>query len=176
MHRESSRQQTVVALGLIALGIAARALPHPPNVTPLTAIALLGGVYLGKRWGMLLPLAILAVSDVLIGWHPTVPFTWSAFALTGLLSWWVRKQPGMARIVLAAFGGSWLFFLITNFGVWAATDLYPKTAAGVWQCYVAALPFWRNSLVGDVVCTAALFGFCAWFLTPKTSQANVLPH
>jgi hypothetical protein len=164
-------RRTLVVLGLIVVGVLARTLPHPPNVTPLTAIALLGGVYLTRRWTILLPLTIVALSDSVIGWHSTVPFTWSAFALTGLVSWWVRVRPSMARIVTGSLSGSLVFFLLTNFGVWATQNLYPKTIEGLWQCYVAALPFLRNSLIGDVVCTAVLFGACGWLLSLKKPEA-----
>ena len=147
--------------GLLLLGIVARLVPHPPNATPVMAIALFGGAYLSKRWAILLPLAILLISDVLIGWHNTVPFTWGAFVLTGLLAWWVRARPGAGRILLAALGGSALFFLVTNFGVWWVGELYPRTRAGLWECYVAAIPFYRNTLLGDLSYTTALFGLYA---------------
>ena len=147
-----------LVIGLVLLGVASRLVPHPWNATPVMAIALFGGTYLAKRWAILLPLAIVAISDVLIGWHSTVPFTWGAFLLTGLLAWWVRPNPNGSRILVGALAGSVLFFLITNFGVWVAGDLYPRTADGLWQCYVAAIPFFRTSLMGDLVYTAVLFG------------------
>ncbi len=157
MRAQQDQHHSWTIYGLILLGITARLVPHPPNVTPVMAIALFAGTYLSKRSALLLPLAILAVSDLLIGWHQTVPFTWSAFVLTGALGWWVRRHPGASRILLGAAGGSLLFFLVTNFGVWATQDLYPRTISGLWQCYVAAIPFFRNSLIGDLIYTAALF-------------------
>ena len=81
---------SLIIIGLILLGIVARLAPHPPNATPLMAIALFGGTYLAKRWSILLPLIIVATSDLIIGWHDTVLFTWGAFALTGVIAWWVR--------------------------------------------------------------------------------------
>lgn len=151
MHRK-------LVIGFILMGVVARLVPHPPNATPLMAIALFGGTYLAKRWAILLPLAIVAVSDALIGWHDTIPFTWGAFALTGMLAWWVRQRPSASRILGGALCGSLLFFVITNFGVWVAGTLYPRTADGLWQCYVAAIPFFRNTVMGNLVYTVALFG------------------
>ena len=147
-----------LVMGLILLGIVTRLIPHPWNATPVMAIALFGGTYLSKRWGILLPLAIVAISDVLIGWHGTVPFTWGAFALTGMLGWWIQRRPSAARILGGALGGSLLFFVVSNFGVWTLGDLYPMTPAGLWICYVAGLPFFRATLLGDLVYTVALFG------------------
>ena len=136
-------------IGLMMLGIVARLVPHAWNATPLTAIALLGGTYLAKRWAILLPLIIVAASDAILGWHNTILFTWAAFALTGVIGLWVRQRPHISRIATGALIGSGLFFLITNFGVWIAGELYARTLAGLQQCFIAAIPFWRNTLVGD---------------------------
>ena len=154
-----------VAFGLIVIGILARFLPHPPNVTPLTAMALFGGAALSAGWAVGLPLITVILSDMVIGLHDVVAFTWSAFALTGLLGWWLRRQPSAGHIVLASAAGSTLFFLVSNFGVWLIGDagtMYPKTLQGLWLCYEAALPFFRNALIGDVVYTVGIFGVYAW--------------
>jgi signal transduction histidine kinase len=158
MTHGHDRQPLWLPLGFIALGILSRLVPHPWNVTPVMAIALFGGTVLSPRWAILLPLSIVAASDVLIGWHNTVPFTWGAFVLTGALAWWVRRSPGPKRVFAGSLAGSTLFFLLTNFGVWLNGDLYPRTAEGFWQCYAAAVPFFRNALAGNLIFTAVLFG------------------
>ena len=155
------RRSMGLVYGLIFLGVVSRLVPHPWNATPLTAIALFGGTYLSKRWSILLPLAIVALSDLVLGWHSTIPFTWGAFAATGVLGWWLRSRPSAGRIIAGSLFGSVIFFLVTNFGVWAAQTLYPKTVSGLWECYVAGIPFFRNALAGDLVYTAALFGMFA---------------
>ena len=160
-HSEHSTPSGLV-YGLLLLGIVARLVPHPWNATPLTAIALFGGVYLSKRWAIVLPLGIVAVSDIALGWHTTMPFTWGTFAIIGMLAWWVRSHLSVARIAAGSLAGSTLFFLVTNFGVWLTQALYPHTAGGLWQCYMAGVPFFRNALVGDLVYTAALFGLYAF--------------
>ena len=158
--------------GLIALGVLARLLPHPHNVTPLTAMALFGGAYLSRRWGILLPLAIVVLSDLVLGFHDVMAFTWGAFALIGLAGWWLRRQPRAGRVVFASVAGSTMFFLVTNFGVWLLGDqgtMYPKTLEGLWTCYIAALPFFRNALLGDVVYTSSFFGLYAWMTSRRLS-------
>ena len=156
--------------GLLLMGILARFAPHPANATPLLAIALFGGAYLPKRWGILLPLGIVALTDFALGWHVTVPFTWGAFALVGFLGWWIRTNPSAARILGGTLAGAVLFYLITNFGVWVVRDFYPRTPAGLWECYVAALPFFRNALAGDIIYVTALFGTYAIATRPRLAH------
>ena len=158
MESPAARTRSVLIYGLLALGIIARLVPHAWNATPLTAIALFGGTYLPKRWAILLPLAVIACSDIALGWHATIPFTWGATAATGLLAWWLRPHPSAGRVAAASLAGSGFFFLVTNFGVWLTQDLYPRTAAGLWACYAAGVPFFRNGLWGDLAYTAVLFG------------------
>jgi hypothetical protein len=134
-------------------------------MTPLTAIALFGGTYLGKGWSVALPLLTVALSDLVIGLHDVVVFTWASVALTGLLGWWIRTRPSVRRMVTASLLGSTIFFAVTNFGVWLFGDggtMYPKTVAGIAQCYIAAVPFYRNALLGDLIYTSAIFGLYAW--------------
>lgn len=156
--RTKSRGSPWLVYALILMGAIARLVPHAWNTTPVMAIALFAGAYLPKRWGILVPLAIVAATDWIIGWHNTVAFTWAAFALCGSLGFWIRKKHTLGRIVVAALGGSVLFFLITNFGVWLVGELYPRTIDGLWACFIAAIPFFRNSLAGDLLYTAAFFG------------------
>lgn len=149
---------TALVIGLIVLGIFSRLVPHPWNATPVMAIALFGGTYLPRRWGVLLPLAIVMVSDPLIYWHWSLVFNWIAFALAGTLGWWLRRRPNAVRIAAASLAGSTLFFLVSNFGVWAAGQIYPRTAIGLWECYLAGLSFFRNTVAGDLLFTTLIFG------------------
>ncbi|MBI4597676.1 MAG: hypothetical protein HY737_04650 [Candidatus Omnitrophica bacterium] len=156
--RERLQATSGLALGFILLGIIARLVPHPWNATPITTLALFSGTYLSRRWSLVIPLAAVIISDMWLGWHNTIPFTWGAFALTGALAWWVRPSPTIARIATGTLAGSCLFFLITNFGVWLQGELYPMSAAGLWQCYVAGIPFFRAMAIGDALYSAAFFG------------------
>jgi len=165
MDQKDRRSDQGLVFGLILLGVVARFVPHPPNVTPLTAIALFGGAYLPKAWGIGLPLLTIALSDLVIGVHDVIAFTWASVALTAVLGWWVRRRAGVRRLVGASLLGSTIFFLVTNFGVWLfghGGTMYPKTVAGIAQCYVAAVPFYRNALLGDLIYTSAIFGLYAW--------------
>lgn len=155
----TSTGRGVFLLALIGVVALTRLLPHPPNFTPVLALALFGaGVFADRRVAVLAPLAAMLLTDALIGLHATLPFVYGAVALTSLLGLGLlrdRSSPG--RVGALALGSSVLFFVLTNFGVWLVQDLYPHTAAGLWACYLAAIPFFHNTLASTVVYALALF-------------------
>ena len=136
-----------------------RLLPHPPNVSPVAAMALFGGAcFSDRRVAFLVPFLALLLSDLLLGLHDTMVYVYAGFALTVVIGIWVGSKLNAGRIITAILASSLLFFLITNFGAWATSGLYPLTAEGLVQAYVAGLPFLQNSLVGNAAFTALLFG------------------
>ncbi|MEF8816569.1 MAG: DUF6580 family putative transport protein [Salinibacter sp.] len=148
-----------VLTGVVLLAAAARLLPHPPNVTPIAALALFGGAHFANRWtGLGVALGALLLGDLVIGVHALVPFVYGGFAAIGVLGFWLRSDRSVGRVAGATVAGSLLFFLVTNFGMWWLFDTYPPTAAGLWACYVAGLPYLANSLAGNAVYVTALFG------------------
>ncbi len=150
----------LIALSLIIFAIAMfRLLPHPPNVSPVAAMALFGGAYFSdKRVAFLVPFLALLLSDFLLGLHDTMVYVYAGFAMTVVIGFWIRKNLNISRIALAAVGSSVLFFIVTNFGAWFTSGLYPMTTDGLMQAYIAAIPFFQNSLLGNLVFTALLFG------------------
>ena len=98
------------------------------------------------------------LSDLVIGFHNQMPMVYLSFALIVLVGRWVREKKTTFRIGEGALLSSLLFFVLSNFGVWAFDAIYPKTAQGLIACYVAAVPFFQQTLAGDAVYTAALFG------------------
>jgi len=148
-----------VATGLILLGAASRLLPHPPNFTPVTALALFGGACLPlRRQAFLVPLLALFLSDLVLGFHNQMPGIYLGMLLIAALGRRLRDRRRPAPIAGAALLGSGIFFLVSNFGVWAAGTLYPRTGAGLAACFLAGVPFFGPTLLGDLVYTAALFG------------------
>jgi hypothetical protein len=152
------RKIMYVALALIVFGVVMRLLPHPANLAPVGAIALFGGAILPRKLGWWLPMAIMAVSDYIIGFYSGVLFTWSAFLLVGLFGMVLRNSSNWFRVPFGALGGGVIFFIMSNFGVWVQGGLYPHTWAGLAECYTMALPFLRNTLMGDLAYGAILFG------------------
>lgn len=149
-----------ITLAIIIFAVAVfRILPHPPNVSPIAAMALFGGAYFSdKRLAFLVPFLALLLSDLILGLHDTMLYVYGGFALTVVIGFWVRKQLNIGRIAVAAVGASILFFLLTNFGVWLTSGMYPMTADGLMQAYIAGIPFFQNSLLGNLIFTALLFG------------------
>lgn len=145
---------------LILLAIAIRFMPHLPNATPITAIALFGGVYLNRRLSIILPLTAMFLSDLLIGFYtlPIMLSVYGSFAIIGLSGWWLAKHKSFFNTMGTTVAGSTLFFLVTNWAVWQFGAWYPHTSSGLWASYIAGLPFWRNMLVGDLFYVGILFG------------------
>jgi len=152
-----SRSATVIAMMLAAA--LSRLVPHPPNLTSVAAVALFGGAYLAdKRLAFLVPLGALFLSDLILGSYQHMEVVYASFALIVCIGLWLQRRRTILHIAGAALAGSVLFFLITNFGVWWFQSLYPHTLDGLIACYVAAIPFFRNTLLGDQLYTAVLFG------------------
>ncbi len=144
---------------LIFSAAAARLVPHPPNFAPIGAMALFGGAcFADKRWAFAVPLAAMLVSDLVLGFHRLMPVVYGSFVLIVCVGFWLRKRRALVPIGAAAMSSSLLFFAATNIGVWALGSLYPKTWQGLVACYVAAVPFFWNTLLGDLFYSAVLFG------------------
>lgn len=143
----------------IIFGVLLRLLPHIPNFTPIAAIALFGGTYLSRRTALFVPLLIMAISDLFLGLHPLMLFTWGSFLLTGIIGLWLKNHKTVPNTLGAAISSSLLFFIVTNFGVWALPNSwYPHTWQGLINCYIMAIPFFKNTLLGDLFYVGVLFG------------------
>lgn len=143
---------------IILFAVILRLIPHPPNFVPIAAMALFGGAYLDKRYALIIPIIAMLISDYFLGFHNTMLFVYVSFLLSGFIGLWLRKHKKINNIIAATFCSSLLFFIITNFGVWFVGNLYPKTFAGFIECYIAAIPFFRNTILGDLFYTGFFFG------------------
>jgi len=151
--------KTGIAAALVLLAAVLRILPHPWNLTPIGAMALFSGsVFPGKWLKFLFPLIALFAGDVVVGFHKLMFVVYLSFMVSVVLGIWIGESRKPLRIAGAALLGAIQFFLITNFAIWATFSTYPKTTAGLVACYVAAVPFFWNTLTGDVIYTTLLFG------------------
>jgi hypothetical protein len=163
--------RTAVLLSAMGLAALSRWLPHPPNVAPVTAMAVFAAARLaGWRLALLAPLAALFVSDLGLealhhlglspvpGLYGGMGWVYAATACAALPGFLVRRTRSPVAVAAALLAGSCVFFLVSNFGVWTAGVLYPRDPGGLVLCYEAALPFFRNALLGDAVYGALLFG------------------
>lgn len=168
MFRSVNTAERLLALGLVLLGIAFRLLPHPENFTPTMAIAVFAAVVLPATIALTIPLTIMVISDCFIGFHPLFLIVWVSFFLVSLLGIRIRNSAGWFSVSGATMAGSLLFFVISNLSVFLFQDMYPKTWAGLTQCFEMALPFFRNSFLSDVFYCFVLFGLFA--LTRNTAR------
>jgi hypothetical protein len=144
---------------LILFAAMSRLLPHPANFVPITAIALFGGVYLDKKHTFIVPIAALLISDYFIGFYQGWQWVYGSFIAIGFIGLWLRNHKEILPVIGASLTGSLLFFIVTNFGVWvSAQSGYAHNVSGLLECYVAAIPFFRNTLAGDLMYVGVLFG------------------
>jgi hypothetical protein len=155
----TNHARLIAILSAIFIAAVMRLVPHPPNVSPIGAMALFGGAYFGRRaLAFVAPLAAMLLSDAILGFHSGMPYVYGSVALIVLIGWAVARRKTALTIAAAAVASSVLFFAVTNFGTWATGELYPQTLAGLGACFVAAIPFFQNTLAGDLIFSALLFG------------------
>ncbi len=143
-------------LALIILFLAlSRLIPHAPNFTPLGAMALLAGACVKDlRVSLLIPLIAMLLSDAILGFHSAMIFVYGAVALIVIGSHYWLKKLSLVSITLAAFISAITFFMVTNFGAWLSHDMYTHNVSGLIQAYIAGIPFFKNTLVSNLLFTA----------------------
>lgn len=144
----------------VFIGAAARIIPHPPNFAPIGAMALFGGVYLGKKQAFALPILAMILSDALIGFDslPLRISVYGSFLIAILIGLWLKKHMNLKNLTISSLSASIVFFLITNFAVWAFGTMYTKDPLGLIEAYTLAIPFFRNTLLGDLFYSGFFFG------------------
>jgi len=163
-----SKNKVLIATIFIAIGGIFRLLPHPPNVSPVAAMALMGGMYLGRKYlAFLVPIAALFLSDIILNntinrsFFPEqtgfiigaqyMIYTYVAYLFTVLLGFYLQKKKAVHKIIAGTLFSSILFFVVTNFGTWASGILYPDTFSGLMASFTAAIPFFRNTLISNAI-------------------------
>lgn len=166
------RKKQLVTVGLLlAIAALGRLIPHPANFTPIIAIGLFGASYFKKNklLAMVIPLLAMVVTDFAMNFmmmgkfglmYPGIAFNYLALAGVVVLgsSIYGAKMKKLQKHGLSVLGGNFLFFIISNFGVWATFTMYPNTATGLIAAYTAAVPFLLNQLAGTLVWYSVLFG------------------
>ena len=160
----ASRARLAAILIAILAAATLRLVPHPPNFTPIGAMALFAGAYLAgdrsqRALAFAAPLAALLLSDLVLGFYPGMAWQYVATALAVAIGWaLLGSERSPLRIGGSALLSACLFFLVSNFGAWLSLPFYAKTLAGLGAAYAAAIPFFQNSLAGDLIWSALLFG------------------
>jgi hypothetical protein len=159
------KKEKVAVYLIITLSVLARLIPHLHNFSPVYGALLFGGAQLKKRDSLWFPLLLLTASDYVLtdliygltmGW--LVVFQVAAFASIIMVGWMLREKATLTRLGAACFAAPLAFFVISNFGVWACFTTFPHTAAGLFECYVAGLPYFGRTVVSTVLGAGLLFG------------------
>ena len=163
---------------MVIVAVASRLLPHPPNMTAVMAVALFSGARVtNTKLAFAIPLLIMVISDIVLGFHSSQLIVYSCVAAITLLGLSLRTTTSLTRTLTISVVGSLFFFLVTNFAVWLSGTMYPMTLEGLFLCYAAALPFFTtdsfqlinssqlifgsffaNGLIGDLFYTTIIFG------------------
>jgi hypothetical protein len=169
---------------LILFAALSRLMPHPANFAPITAIALFSAVYLNnKKLAIAIPIAAMLISNFFIGFYAGMEWVYGAFVVIAVVGFWLKgrmENTNGGKKVAYLFGttivSSIIFFIISNFGVWMTGTLYDLTMNGLIQCYAMAIPFYRNSLAGDLFYVTVMFGVYAlitrYAKTPVLIKSN----
>jgi hypothetical protein len=165
-----------IAIALTILSALGRLLPHPPNITPVGASSLFAGARLNGWMAYLLPILVMAATDPLVGGYGrSTPIIYLCFLISVWIGRRIRSTDSPLRIGGACLLSSFQFFLLTNLSTWMMGTMYAKSLAGLATCYVAALPFFGATVLGDLFFTAAIFGLYA-LLTRTIAQSERTAH
>ena len=190
------KKNIILIIALVAIGIIGRLIPHPPNFTPIIAIALLASHLFKNKWIIILPsLMAMWISDLIInnylygGYHdslvifsPSFLWVYGPIICIALLGTVLIKKVKISNIALSSISGSLIFFLVSNFGVWISgaisidgvlTPMFSKSLSGLIACYTVALPYFGNQLVGDLLYSATLFSSYSFALSKKAMLKKV---
>ena len=162
------KQDIIVLTGILLALVLVRVFFNIPNFNPLGAVALMGGVLFGKKlWAYAIPLGILFLGDVLIGrtspmhmeylFSTSFIFVYASFAAIIGLGMLLAKKPSFVKVVGGSLAAAIVFFLVSNAGSWMYLDVYPKTLSGLAAAYEAGIPFFRNTLVSQVVFSLGIY-------------------
>ena len=158
MEKKFINPRLLVITGMILTGAIMRLLPHYPNFTPIAAMALFGGAYFtNKKLAFIIPFAAMIISDLILGFHSTMPAVYLSFALIVMIGFYLRQTKNVLNIAIASLSSSILFFVITNFAVWISGAMYPLNSLGLAECFTAAIPFFQYNILGDLLYTGIFF-------------------
>ena len=162
----------LLIISVIFLVSLTRIFPHPPNFTPILALAIFGGAYLPNRiTAISLPIISMFISDLIIGFHSQIFTIYETIIFLSILGH-LMKTKNFKNFAITGFTGSLIFFIITNFSVWLGGSLYPLTIDGIIQCYIMAIPFFHNTLISTILFLTILF-FGYTFAEKKISNLKI---
>lgn len=185
-------QSKAIIVCLLVIGIGSRLIPHYPNFTAIGAISLFGAAFTSRRSiAIVIPYIVMLFSDMILNniiYAAAYPedysqfiflyrgalWSYAAFGIIVMFGYTLfRNGVDLSKVMFGALGSSLIFYLLSNFGVWASTGAYPVNFAGLMACYTAGLPFLLNQVFGDLFFSLILFGVAlhVFMLKPKRHLA-----
>lgn len=150
-------------VAIILAAVVARIVPHAPNFAPIGGLALFAGCHLKNKSSWVIPLAAMLVSDYIIGFHSTMPYVYASFFIIFMIGRLLKKI-NLGLLVSTSLVSSTLFFLITNYGVWTTGTMYSKNLNGLVQSYIMGLPYFGNTVAGDIFYSLSFFYGFSYFV------------
>jgi uncharacterized membrane protein len=167
VYMQKNKVNVYLALSMVLLAVVSRFIPHPPNFTPLMAMSIFSGIlFLDRRFAILIPLVAMIITDFVLGLHSSILFVYVSLTIGVLMGFKLRENQKLGKVMLFSLIGSIQFFVITNFGYWLTSGLYPRTAEGLSQAFFFGLPFFSHtpvelfafSLAGDLIFCSLFYG------------------
>jgi hypothetical protein len=151
-------KKEIFPISLIVILAFARLIPHPPNFTPIIAVAIISGCFFKNiNLSLLTLLVAMLISDLFIGFYENVIFVYASLLLITFIFHKISNKINFKNLFIYGFAGSLIFFIISNFGVWALGSpgaygiAYEKSLNGLIQCYVLAIPFFGNTFLSTII-------------------------
>lgn len=166
MKKNVFKKDSLFLLLIMILSIVVRVSRFLPNVSPVAAMAIWAGANYKKPWAYVMPLIVMLISDFMIGFYsfPIMVSVYLSFVLIAFLGHQLLRSTKPIKIITVSLLSSIIFYLVTNLAVWLFSGMYPLTLNGLVLCYYYALPFLRNTLLGDMAYSGAIF--LAWQYSP----------
>ncbi len=137
-----------ISIGIFLVLAASRFVPHPPNFTSLLAVSFYIPALLGRKY-IFSVITCFILTDLIIGFHSTTLFTWGSVGIIGYVSHYFLKS--VSTRILGAVSGTLIFFIVSNFGVWASSILHGNNTLTLLETYVIAIPFYGNTLFSTII-------------------------
>ena len=156
----NNKNTSLVLILITVMSVLIRLLPHPANFVPMGALAITSGLYAKKKWQLLLPLGAMFATDFFIGFYDVkvMAVVYASFLISAFIGVLVSRNKNFLTVAVGTLAGSVIFYLVTNFAVWAFSGMYVHNFGGLMTSYVMALPFFGNSLLGDFFYVGILVG------------------
>ena len=168
------KKNNIIFIGLILLSGFIRLIPHPWNFTPLLAACIFSGSKIKpNRLAIFIPLFAIFLGDMIIGFYSGMVWVYAGYILTISISVYLGKSNSLSSKLLNVVFGSLIFFIISNFGVWISGLLYPLNFVGFSECYIEAIPFYKNTFFGTILYSWAFFGIAEILERKITSEISI---